>query len=255
MKLPFDSNRLVVVVSRCLQSKISIVFIGKFKSIYVYFLQDIVFLDNIKDQLQEEELVFYLDRFILVLPKEYKKRSCLWMAFYECFGIYYLDLIDPPHNLACINGMLTYIKEHMNISRTSVILDYGCGSGLSSKVEFLGKIIGYEPVEAMRRQALKNGLTAFSIRGIKNLPPNSFDAVFSSYVFHMDVDEDSICQIMKKMRADSLWIANYYKNMNVERINSIFNKRGFEIKKIQDFSERFGLTYEYKKRTDNVPVG
>lgn len=215
--------------------------------LYVYEMGAVNKKEEFKESLKENEILFYLDSFVIILPKEYSRQSFLWTRFYKIFGELYENMIDKSINLECIGEMLSYICKKIEINSSSTILDYGCGSGLSTLVPFEGKIIGYEPIYEMRRQARYRGMLAFSSSGIQKIPENYFDAVFSSYVFHMAVSEENIRYIINKMKPDAFWIANFYKGMNEEVINTIFQKNNFIIEQVYDIQEKFGNVYEYRR--------
>lgn len=215
--------------------------------LYVYEMGAVNKKEELKESLKENEILFYLDYFVIILPKEYSRQSFLWTRFYKIFGELYENMIDKSINLECIGEMLSYICKKIEINSSSTILDYGCGSGLSTLVPFEGKIIGYEPIYEMRRQARYRGMLAVSSSGIQKIPENYFDAVFSSYVFHMAVSEENIKYIINKMKPDAFWIANFYKGMNEEVINTIFQKNNFIIEQVYDMQEKFGNVYEYRR--------
>jgi hypothetical protein len=109
----------------------------------------------------------------------------------------------------------------------------------------VGNIVGYEPVFSMRQQARTKGLPVLGYREFNKLPNKYFDACFASYVFHMSVEERSIYQLTQKMKEDAVLVANFYKNINVERMNQIFSKLDYRVIRIMDLQERFGSIYEY----------
>lgn len=49
------------------------------------------------------------------------------------------------------------------------------------------------------------------------------------------------------MKPDAFWIANFYKGMNEEVINTIFQKNNFIIEQVYDMQEKFGNVYEYRR--------
>lgn len=204
--------------------------------------------NNLKRILESENVIDYLDRFIIVLPIRYNMQRILWTAFYHRFGENYQTLIDETINLRCIQFMLEYVNKKLELSMSSKILDYGCGNGISIRSECAGEIIGYEPVEVMRHQAEENGMQVLGKGGIKNIPDNYFDAVFSSYVFHMAINEEDIKQIISKVKENAIIVANFYKGINQEYVNSIFIKCGFDITRISTEEERYGFMYEYRRK-------
>lgn len=215
--------------------------------LYIYKVYNIVNIDRLLDTKNDENIIFYLDNFIIILPNQYQMQSIFWKKFYQIFGHCYEQMIDISNNIKCIEGMVNYINQKVSLNVSSKILDFGCGTGLSTLVPFIGTVIGYDPVYEMRMQACKRGLRTFDTEEIDSISNNYFDAVFSSYVFHMAVDENDIIKIFPKMKQGAIWIANYYKGINEDFVNSFFMKHGFQVIKIKDIHERFGNIYEYRK--------
>ena len=143
--------------------------------------------------------------------------------------------------------MLKYIDEKKQGDMLK-ILDFGCGSGFSLLVRSSHDIIGYEPVEIMKCQAQKKGLTVFDKDNLRLIPNNYFDAVFSSYVLHMGIQKQDIKQIIPKLKKDAIWVANFYKGINEYYVNNLFIKLGFDINSIIENSERYGHMYEYSRK-------
>jgi len=219
----------------------------KKQELYIYKVHNIVNIDRLLDTKNNKNIIFYLDNFIIILPDEYQMQNIFWKKFYKIFGYSYEQMIDISNNIKCIEGMVNYINKKVSLTASSKILDFGCGTGLSTLVPFIGSVIGYDPVYEMRIQACKRGLHTLDTEEINSISNNYFDAVFSSYVFHMAVDENDIIKIFPKMKQGAIWIANYYKGINEDFVNNFFMKHGFQVIKIKDIHERFGNIYEYRK--------
>ena len=110
--------------------------------LYVYEMGAVNKKEELKESLKENEILFYLDYFVIILPKEYSRQSFLWTRFYKIFGELYENMIDKSINLECIGEMLSYIFKKKEINTSSTIQDNGCGIGLSTLVTFDWKIIG-----------------------------------------------------------------------------------------------------------------
>jgi SAM-dependent methyltransferase len=188
-----------------------------------------------------------MDCFWLFLPDDYLQQAVLWRDFYRCFGEYYEDLIDDRWNIECIGMLVSHIDARTGFHRAKRILDFGCGSGLSTKVKVQGKILGYEPVDEMRKQAQQRGMELLTREEIQNMPDNTFDAVFSSYVFHMAVLDGDIELVLGRMKQGAIWVANFYKNINLEYVNAVFIRNGCRLKRLRVQEERYGAVYEYQK--------
>lgn len=242
MKFRFDDGYYYLILQEEISADINAKFLVKFGGLYIYSVREV---PRIKCR-NGQYLMHYLDHFLLIIPDDYYQQEELWRDFYKCFGSYYEYLINNESNIECIRTLLKYIHNQKKIKKTDVILDFGCGSGLATKVSTPAKILGYEPVDEMRVQAQQRGMKLLTKEDIYYLQENTFDAVFSSYVFHMVVCEEDIALILSKMKKDALWIANFYKNINIEYINTIFRKYGYTPKKLK-IEERYGAMYEYRK--------
>lgn len=250
-----DKIPSLVVSTRAIENVTCIKFKEMSHGLFIYLIENIALMDELRGVLVDETIIYYLDSFIIVLPDEYRKQNQLWKNFYKAFGSCYEEMIDVSHNIKCIEGMISYINNAIGLDSSSMILDYGCGSGLSASISVVGSIIGYEPVYEMRIQACQKGLQTLDAREMELIPNHYFDAVFSSYVFHMAVSEDNIEKILPKMKPGAIWIANYYKGINESFVNNIFLKNDFQIRKVDDMQERFGNVYEYRKRSDSNLLG
>lgn len=248
-----QSNRTshLLVSIRAIENVSYIKYIETRQGLYFYLIENIGMIDELLEVVSKEKIIYYLDSFVIVLPDEYHEQNNLWKNFYKVFGSCYEKMIDVSHNTKCIEEMIAYINNVIDLNSSSMILDYGCGSGLSASISTNGNIIGYEPVYEMRIQACQKGLQTLDAKEMKIIPNCYFDAVFSSYVFHMAVSEDSLEKILPKMKPGAIWIANYYKGINESFVNNIFLKNDFQIIKVNDMRERFGNVYEYRKRSDS----
>lgn len=245
MKFRFNNREKILVTMETLICEIELKFIKRHKNILLYAISE----ENLeKGMKQWNNVIYYLDYFVLIMPETYAKQKSLWSDFYDCFADVYECLIDKKQNLNCIEMMLWYIDKEIKLGKNHKILDYGCGSGLSATIEHNGEIFGYEPSGAMRDKAKNRGLKVYDKQILKDMPDNFFDAVFASYVFHMAIDEQDILQFIPKMKKNAIWIANFYKNLNVEIVNNIFKKNGFSINRVEMQDERFGHVYEYRRK-------
>ena len=222
-----------------------LVFRKKYRHIYLYETFEI---DKIKTLIGLDNCIEYLDCFLVILPEDYALQSLLWADFYAYCGDRYEKMIDVQNNLNCIMNLYAYIQKNVNIKAATVILDYGCGSGLSININASCRLIGYEPNEKMRRQAVKKGMEVLDRKGINMLPDECVAAVFSSYVFHMGIKESDIKTLSRIIRREGVIVANFYKGINCIWVNNAFAEKGFDVKKIIGLDERFGCIYEYRKK-------
>lgn len=243
MKFQFDSGDYYIISQKQIPESRNSQFLVKYQSLYIYVTKE-----SLSDQsCYEGTIIHYMDRFELILPNDYFQQSVLWRDFYQCFGEYYEKLIDDRCNIKCIQMLVSHIDARTESDKSKIILDFGCGSGLSTKVTVQGKIVGYEPVEEMGKQAKRRGMELLTREDIQSMPDYTFDAVFSSYVFHLAVMEEDIELVLRRMKEGAVWVANFYKNINLEYVNAIFRRYGCMPKRLRVQEERYGVVYEYQK--------
>lgn len=221
-----------------------LVFREKYRHIYIY---STIAPNAIKMQIGKEHCIEYLDCFLIVLPEDYVLQSVIWEDFYTYYGDVYEGMVDVNNNIRCIKTLYSYIQKKICMTDRTNILDYGCGSGLAMNINIDCNLIGYEPNEKMRRQAINKGMKVLDSKQLYLLSNDYIDAVFSSYVFHMGIKGSDIELLRRIVRCDGIIVANYYKNINCNVVNDAFIHNGFTVKKINGFEERFGGVYEYRK--------
>jgi SAM-dependent methyltransferase len=243
MKFQYNYNPPILITLKPPKNIQGVEYIGEFENISFYYIKS---EDVFNKLMKVSNAVRYLDSFVLILPHDYNKQKMLWSTFYHVFGKRYEELVDKEHNIECIRMMLCQIMSGDKFHDNFKILDYGCGSGLSLLCEYGVEIVGFEPEKTMRHQAQQKGMMVFDENNIQNIPNEYFDAIFSSYVFHMGISETDIKLIIPKMKPKAVWIANYYKNINENIVNKFFLNNGFASKRV-DMDERFGHVYAYQK--------
>lgn len=192
--------------------------------------------------------VDYWDSFLIVLPEDYSLQQILWEDFYSCYGELFESMIDVEHNILCIKRLYAHIQKRIQVTEKTRILDFGCGSGLAVTLDAECELIGYEPNETMRVQAVKKGMKVLDARQIYLMPAHDIDAVFASYVFHMGLGDNDVEILSRIVRPHGIVVANFYKDMNCHIVNNIFRHKGFSVKKIMEADKGFGSIYEYYKK-------
>lgn len=205
--------------------------------------------------IKDENLLFYLypkcitylDRFVILVPSVYEWQSIFWNEFYRVFGEQYKFLIDRSVNKQCIGILLDTIEKRISIDANSILLDFGCGNGTSLEMNKPYSIYGYDSVEIMRKQASAKGMLTFSKESLSSIPDNCFDAIFSCFVFHMGITEKDIVPFLTKIKKRSLWVANFYKGINIEKVNPIFEQLDFQVIKIDNVPRIIGSVFAYER--------
>lgn len=193
-------------------------------------------------------ILHYLNHFWLLLPDVIQEQQTFWLQFYSLYSTNYLDLINPDHNLACIYYFKTLLNENAYLPPDFRILDYGCGPGLSTQIFGLKHLVGYDNNPTMLEKATNQGLEVLDKEGFDNIQSCSFDGSFASYVFHMAIPESDITNLARIVKSNGILVANYYKDLGIERVSSLLRKLGFEAKKMDTGERRFGSVYIYRKQ-------
>ncbi len=240
----FNKKFLLISVEDCTQYT-ELKLIEKFGGIYIYFLDR---HKNIETILNGKKYIQYLNKFLIIIPEDYEMQASLWRDFYTYYGNMYEELIDIKMNLHCIDTLYNHIKDNYAVSPSTSILDYGCGSGLSSRIILDCKLIGYEPNDIMRMQSTRKGLETLNYQQFCSLPNRCFDYVISSYVFHMGLKERDIDLLISKVKNNGVIVANFYKDINRNYVSELYNRKGFSVNEVKGCCEGFGCVYEYRKK-------
>lgn len=215
--------------------------IGKYKKIFLYdLIKEEKFLE-----LENEPICHYFDRFILVFTNNLENNRLLWKCFYELYADSYEHMINTNVNLMCIKYMLDLISKFIN-EKNIYILDFGCGSGLSTMINMQGKIIGYDTNNYMRILSESRGLKVLTEKEFWQLRQNTFSAVFSSYTMHMSINDMEIRKITEILVPNGVFVANFYKGIDYTRVNNVLLNMRMRIV-YQEESGRFGRLYVFKK--------
>lgn len=190
----------------------------------------------------------YLDRFWILLPSSVQSQQLFWKRFYSLYSTEYLHMINPVHNLSCLCYFKSLLKEYYRLPLDFTLLDYGCGPGLSLKVFGASHLIGYDNNPEMLSQAKARGLSILSEKDYNKLPPNIFDGSIACYVLHMAIPETDIVKLAGLVKFGGVFVANYYKGIDAQRVTLILQRLGFTVRKIDGPERRFGSVYIYQKQ-------
>lgn len=240
----FNGEAVVISLDSYLSAE-NLILKTKYRHLFVYNTTD---LNAVKMQNCGQYCVEYWGLFLIILPEDYSLQSLLWKDFYSCYGDLFESMIDVEHNVLCIKRLYEHIQKRIRVTEKTRILDFGCGSGLALNLDAECELIGYEPNEKMRVQAVKKGMKVLDAHQIYLVPDYDVDAVFASYVFHMGLDDSDVEILSRIVRPGGIVVANFYKDMNCRIVNNIFRRKGFFVKKIMEHDKGFGSIYEYYKK-------
>jgi len=193
------------------------------------------------------DILHYLNHFWLLLPDSIQEQQIFWFQFYSLYCTNYLDLIDSNHNLACMHYFKTLLDENAHLPPDFKLLDYGCGPGLSVQVFGVSRLVGYDNNPTLLAEAAEQGLEVLDKEGFNNIQSNSFDGGFACYVFHMAIPESDIINLSRIVKDNGILVANYYKDLGMERVTALLQKLGFEAQRADTEERRFGSVYIYRK--------
>lgn len=189
----------------------------------------------------------YLDHFWILLPSLLKDQRLLWDEFYKIYSSIYEELINQSHNIQCLQRFKQLLEDNFGFYPGCSILDFGCGTGLSSRVFETESLTGYDSNELMRHKAQEQGLKTVDKENFEMLPIDIFDSCIACYVFHLAIESSYIKKISRVVKNGGVIVANYYKGINEKGMNALFLKNGLAIQQIEDQRGRFGSIYVYRK--------
>lgn len=129
---------------------------------------------------------------------------------------YLSELVDHELNHQIVRAMAKYaLSISKNIPSDLKVLDFGCGSGLSSQLlsEHLpnATIMGVDISEKAILYSQKQGLTALRSSMKSSLPFESatFDFVFAIFVMHFNIDMLSLVELRRVLQPSGQFIFNF----------------------------------------------
>lgn len=184
-----------------------------------------------------------LDRYALVVARgnrESLKR--VEAALFDHIANVYDTVVNRSSNLRNINCLITRVGP-------GHLLDYGCGSGLSSVLTIPGvQVSGYDKSDRMIEIARERGLTVYSWKALRVLPDAHFDGMFASYVLHLTESLDHLPTAFSKIRSGGLFAANFHKGRGADAAKVRLGRHGFGAP-IRDEDSEWGrrLTWRAKR--------
>ena len=173
----------------------------------------------------------YMDHFIICFPKDPTDRQRLLESFFDSIAPLYCDLIDKSRNLENVRVLLRKILD-LGVDQTAgLIIDFGCGVGLSVEVaRAMGvSIIGFDPCPMMRKAAQGKGLRVFSAGDLASCPNETLDAGFASYVFHLLPSFGSFELLWARLKPEGVFVANFHKDEGVEAFEDVVVRLGGKV--------------------------
>ncbi len=175
------------------------------------------------------EAMRYLDRFVLIMPaKEGIARQKLVDHFFSLLGEDYETYIDVERNCRNIANLLHLLQAHGGLGQGQVVVDYGCGTGLSLRV-LAGsgiELVGVDRCEVMRSVASNRGMRTFRPEELLNWRGEPFDGAFSSYALHLVYDYKDVEAVWGSLKPGGVLAGNFHKRIGLARVESWIRRMG-----------------------------
>jgi precorrin-6B methylase 2 len=169
----------------------------------------------------------YLDRFYIYSSNK-ENRQVILDVFFEFVAVNYDLLVDVERNEDNIRNLVSFLSRFYILGKESVILDYGCGTGLS--VEACSKsiftLVGFDRCEKMRQISRNRGLKVLTFEEIASYKNCAFAGIFASYVFHLQPNLSELKLIWTKLQTNGVLVANFHKNKGIEEASDCISKLG-----------------------------
>ena len=168
------------------------------------------------------------------------------------------DITSIEYNKLVISELLKQATENINGKKEkSKILDYGIGSGISleclrslkldNKLELIGTDISKESLKVCTRKGIKT----FYWGNGKNIEPEHFDGIISSFVFDFNITSGEVRRLYNLLVKGGRLVLNLYKDdlINYDYVVNTLLKSEFRLRDEQIIvpKERFNIGHEVEK--------
>ncbi len=198
-------------------------------------------------------LVKHMDQFIIAIPNHQEEREILFEEFFDWIAINYLSMIDDKRNLENINILLNLLRRHNICEQGQLILDFGCGPGLSRNSQGCGKakIIGFDPSPTMRMLAKQKGMIVWDYDDMERQAPGTIDGIFASYVLHNAACSDSLQLAVSLLNKNGIFAANFHKGAERQWADNLFFLLGMQsVFEVNDHIMTHGPQVLYGKKSE-----
>jgi hypothetical protein len=195
----------------------------------------------------------YLDRFYLCGSLvNLRHNQGLVDRFFEVIAAEYEQLIDVSRNLDNIRNLLNFIRQLQGEIRGEILLDYGCGTGLSIAIgrELGVGITGMDRCASMRRRASARGMTTWSPGDLARAARESLTSAFASYVLHLATNPQGLRLLWARLRPGAVFVANFHKGVGIDAAHASLEPLGALIRRLPSpqGADRHGPYVAYVKK-------
>ena len=148
---------------------------------------------------------------------------------------YINELVEQNHNrhvVAAIGDCLASSFTDTTSPSLMKALDFGCGSGLSSKLllEHIPnlQIVGVDISEKAVLESRKQGLAVFLTRPEGSLPfeADTFDVIFAVFVMHFQINTSTLVELRRVLRESGKFVFNVYQR-DIDGVIEQLREAGF----------------------------
>lgn len=178
-----------------------------------------------RDQGLPHSQIRLMDRFYLPAIREQE----IVGPMFDMAADIYDTLTDRRRNLQTASLLLRSVT--LDAQPNSVILDYGCGTGVAiDAVPTLGvsvKLLGVDLSDAMLSRAAERGLDVLPIAAWRVDAP-VVDGAIANFVLHYGVSNADLMQIARSLRPNARFAGNVFgaEAQLIERVTSVLESEG-----------------------------
>jgi SAM-dependent methyltransferase len=165
------------------------------------------------------EIARYLDQYYLVLSTvDYGLRQDTIDRFFSFLAPQYEQSVDVKRNEDNINLLLIIAQTVVGRLDQSVLLDFGCGPGVSQPVAAAqgANILGFDTSAAMLRAAQARGMRTVNAERLLSSETLCFDGIIASYVLHLEPAEVWIRAAWSRVRPGGVFTGNFHKHKGID---------------------------------------
>lgn len=175
------------------------------------------------------EITRYLDQYYLVLSTvDAGLRQDTIDKFFSFLAPRYEEAVDVRRNEENIGLLLTRVQAILGGPDQSVLLDFGCGPGVSLPVAFAHgvSVLGFDTSAAMLRAAQARGMRTISAERLLSSEALCFDGIIASYVLHLEPAEVWLRAAWSHVRPGGILAGNFHKDKGIESFIKHFDVGG-----------------------------
>ncbi len=158
------------------------------------------------------------------------------IAFFETVAREYETLVSERRNARCAQQLLSLAANIRGLSVLQRVLDFGCGTGLSTKAlkEMFASVVGYDGSAAMRE--LARGAGSVVVDSMDQCPSASIDIVVACYVMHFGIHESDANELYRILTPGGIIAANFHKRIALATVTKRLEQAGFSLSQVIDNS-------------------